>query len=166
MNIYLIGMMGTGKSTVGKILAKNMGVPFIDLDHFIEVKSHKTISEIFKEDGESHFRKLESDALMHIRESNLVAACGGGIILTKDNREILTNSGKVVLLQGAISEIAKRLQDAMDRPLLHDKEKVNSLTKIWNSRKEYYNDTAHFTVNVNDRSPDEVSDQIMKQVQS
>ena len=62
MNIYLIGMMGSGKSTVGKILAKKMDLPFMDLDHYIEVKSNKSISEIFKNDGEPYFRELESDA--------------------------------------------------------------------------------------------------------
>ena len=68
MNIYLIGMMGSGKSTVGKILAKKMAIPFIDLDHYIEVKNNKSITNIFKENGEAHIREIESDAMSQIDE--------------------------------------------------------------------------------------------------
>ena len=89
MNIYLIGMMGSGKSTVGKILAKKMAIPFIDLDHYIEVKNNKSITNIFKENGEAHFRELESDALSQIEESTVLVACGGGIVQNKTNREKL-----------------------------------------------------------------------------
>ncbi|MDP6339005.1 MAG: shikimate kinase [Candidatus Marinimicrobia bacterium] len=166
MNIYLIGMMGSGKSTVGKILGKKMGMPFLDLDHYIEVKSNKSISEIFKNDGESHFRELESEALTHIEKSNVVAACGGGIILSKENRDKLKSTGKVVLLQASIPEIAKRLQDAIDRPLLQDKERIQELTKIWNGRKDYYQNTAHITVDANGQTPEKISEQILKQVHS
>ncbi len=166
MNIYLIGMMGSGKSTVGKILAKKMKIPFVDLDHYIEVKSNKSISEIFKNDGESYFRKLESEALTHIENSNVVAACGGGIILSEENRDKLGSTGKVVLIQASIPEIAKRLQDAIDRPLLQDKERIQELTKIWNSRKDYYQNTAHITVDANGQTPEEIREDILKQINS
>ena len=166
MNIYLIGMMGSGKSTVGKILAKKMAIPFIDLDHYIEVKNNKSISNIFKENGESHFRKLESDALSQICESTLLVACGGGIVLNKTNREKLLSTGKVVLLHTSISEIAKRLKDSIDRPLLKEKERIQELTKIWNGRKNYYQETAHILVNTDRQSPNEISEDIFKQVQS
>ena len=104
-------MMGSGKSTVGKILAKKMGIPFIDLDHYIEVKNNKSISNIFKENGESHFRELESDALSQIEESTVLVACGGGIVQNKTNRKKLLSTGKVVLLHASIPEIAKRLKN-------------------------------------------------------
>jgi len=166
MNIYLIGMMGSGKSTVGKILAKKMDLPFMDLDHYIEVKSNKSISEIFKNDGEPHFRELESDALFHIENSKILVACGGGIVLNKTNRDKLRSTGKVVLLKASIPEIAKRLKDAIDRPLLQENERLKELTKIWSERKDYYKETAHIILNTDGQSPNDISEDIFKQVLS
>ena len=139
----------------------------MDLDHYIEVKSNKSISEIFKNDGESHFRELESEALTHIEKSDVVAACGRWYnFYPKENRDKLKSTGKVVLLQASIPEIAKRLQDAIDRPLLQDKERIQELTKIWNGRKDYYQNTAHITVDANGQTPEKISEQILKQVHS
>ena len=166
MNIYLIGMMGSGKSTVGKILAKKMDLPFMDLDHYIEVKSNKSISEIFKNDGEPHFRELESDALFHIEKSEVLVACGGGIVLNKTNRDKLRSTGKVVLLKASIPEIANRLKDAIDRPLLQENERIQELTKIWSERKDYYKETAHIILNTDGQSPNDISEDIFKQVLS
>jgi len=166
MNIYLIGMMGSGKSTVGKILAKKMDLPFMDLDHYIEVKSNKSISEIFKNDGEPHFRELESDALFHIEISKVLVACGGGIVLNKTNTDKLRSTGKVVLLKASIPEIANRLKDAIDRPLLQENERIQELTKIWSERKDYYKETAHIILNTDGQSPNDVSEGIFKRVLS
>ena len=166
MNIYLIGMMGSGKSTVGKILAKKLDLPFMDLDHYIEVKSNKSISEIFKNDGEPHFRELESDALFHIEKSKVLVACGGGIVLNKTNRDKLRSTGKVVLLKASIPEIANRLKDAIDRPLLQENERIQKLTKIWSDRKDYYKETAHIILNTDGQSPNDISEDILKRVLS
>jgi len=166
MNIYLIGMMGSGKSTVGKILAKKMDLPFMDLDHYIEVKSNKSISEIFKNDGEPHFRELESDALFQIEKSKVLVACGGGIVLNKTNRDKLRSTGKVVLLKASIPEIANRLKDAIDRPLLQENERIQELTKIWSDRKDYYKETAHIILNTDGLSPNDISENIFKRVLS
>ena len=159
-------MMGSGKSTVGKILAKKMAIPFIDLDHYIEVKNNKSITNIFKENGEAHFRELESDALSQIEESTVLVACGGGIVQNKINREKLLSTGKVVFLHTSIPEIAKRLKDSIDRPLLKEKERIQELTKIWNGRKDYYQETAHILVNTDRQSPNQISEDIFKQVHS
>ncbi|MBC8346779.1 MAG: shikimate kinase [Candidatus Marinimicrobia bacterium] len=166
MNIYLIGMMGSGKSTVGKILAKKMDLPFVDLDHYMEVKNNKSISEIFKNDGESHFRELESYALSHIEKSKVLVACGGGVVLSKTNRNKLRSTGIVVFLNASIPEIAKRLKDAIDRPLLQENERIQELTKIWNERKDYYKKTAHIMVNTDRQSPEEISESIYTQIDS
>ena len=81
MNIYLIGMMGTGKSTIGELLTEKLDYPFVDLDEKIENSAGKSITEIFENDGEENFRNLESEQLRSY--SNSVIACGGGIILRK-----------------------------------------------------------------------------------
>jgi len=164
MNIYLIGMMGSGKSTVGKILSKKLDMPFLDLDHYIEVKNQKTVSEIFKEDGESRFREIESDALSNITDSNVIVACGGGIILDKANRNQLKSSGKVFLLKASISELTARLQTVINRPLLHGKQIEEEINRIWGDRKSMYQDTAHITVNTDHQTPEQIAEEIFNYI--
>ena len=166
MNIYLIGMMGSGKSTVGKILAKKMDMPFVDLDHYIEVRTKKSISDIFKEDGESRFRALEAEGLSDIENSKVMVSCGGGIILSKSIREKLQSTGKVVFLKTPIPELAGRLRTTTDRPLLHEKQGEKELNNIWNDRKHLYEKTAHFTVQIDRKSPEEISEDIIKKIHS
>ena len=93
-------------------------------------------------------------------------ACGGGIVLNKTNRDKLRSTGKVVLLKASIPEIANRLKDAIDRPLLQENERIQELTKIWSERKDYYKETAHIILNTDGQSPNNISEDIFKQVQS
>ena len=162
MNYYLIGMMGSGKSTVGKLLAKKLETPFLDLDHYIEVKNNKSINDIFKEKGENYFRQLETNALSEIKGSKIVVACGGGIILNHENRKKISSNGKVVFLKASISSLIKRLLSNKDRPLLNDKNIENELIKIWNERKNYYNETAEITINTDGYTPESISSLIVE----
>jgi len=162
MNYYLIGMMGSGKSTVGKLLAKKLETPFLDLDHYIEVKNNKSINDIFKEKGENYFRQLETNALSEIKASEIVVACGGGIILNHENRKKIASNGKVVFLKASISSLIKRLFSNIDRPLLNDKNIENELIKIWNERKNYYNETAEITINTDGYTPESISSLIIE----
>jgi shikimate kinase len=162
MNYYLIGMMGSGKSTVGKLLAKKLETPFLDLDHYIEVKNNKSINDIFKEKGENYFRQLETNALSEIKASEIVVACGGGIILNHENRKKISSNGKVVFLKASISSLIKRLLSNKDRPLLNDKNIENELIKIWNERKNYYNETAEITINTDGYTPESISSLIIE----
>jgi shikimate kinase len=162
MNYYLIGMMGSGKSTVGKLLAKKLETPFLDLDHYIEVKNNKSINDIFKEKGENYFRQLETNALSEIKGSEIVVACGGGIILNHENRKKISSNGKVVFLKASISSLIKRLLSNKDRPLLNDNNIENELIKIWNERKNYYNETAEITINTDGYTPESISSLIIE----
>ena len=162
MNYYLIGMMGSGKSTVGKLLAKKLETPFLDLDHYIEVKNNKSINDIFKEKGENYFRQLETNALSEIKGSEIVVACGGGIILNHENRKKISSNGKVVFLKASISSLIKRLLSNKDRPILNDKNIGNELIKIWNERKNYYNETAEITINTDGYTPESISSLIIE----
>ena len=93
MNIYLLGMMGSGKSTIGRFLSRRMGKPFIDLDSEIEQSAGKTISEIFENDGEEYFRNIEANQLQEYSDS--IVACGGGIIVNEGNRAIIKKMGRL-----------------------------------------------------------------------
>jgi shikimate kinase len=158
-NIYLIGMMGTGKSTVGKILSEKMNKNFVDLDLEIEKSTGKTITEIFENDGEEKFRDEESKQLKHFNES--IIACGGGIILKNENCEFISNNGTAILLTASISELSKRLSKSEKRPLLAKDTTEETLTKIWLKRQLYYLSTADLTIETDGKNPEQITNNIL-----
>ncbi len=164
MKIYLIGMMGSGKSTVGKLLSERLKIKFVDLDSIIEDKTHKTVAEIFEQNGENHFRELESNILEKSKGVEGVVACGGGIILDEKNRHILKSSGEIIFLKSSVSELVKRLHSADDRPLLADKQIEKELDIIWSARKILYEQTAHLIISVDGRTPKEITELILDQL--
>ena len=164
MNIYLIGMMGSGKSTVGKILAEKMELLFIDLDSEIEKTGGKSVSEIFNQDGEDHFRKLESEELKQYSES--VVACGGGIILDEENRQYINENGVAVLLTASMDELFKRLSDSNNRPILHDENTEKALTNLWLERKKDYLNTSDFLIETDGENPIEITNKIFSKINS
>ena len=159
MNIYLIGMMGSGKSTVGKTLSEIMHNPFIDLDSEIEKGTEKNISEIFDIDGEEQFRKMETKQLKQYSES--IVACGGGIILKDENREFINENGFTILLTASMEELSHRLSDSGNRPLLADDNTEEALTKLWLERQLHYLSTADFTIETDGKSPEQLTEEIL-----
>ncbi len=140
MHIFLYGPPGTGKSTVGKKLAHNLKLPFVDLDHVIEANAGMSISKIMEQQGEPTFRDLESAALKNLlTEKESVVALGGGALLRDENRAFAESNGKVVLLMAELSTLLERLHnESGKRPLLFGdlKEKLSSLLA---KRTEHYN---------------------------
>lgn len=138
-NIYLVGFMGTGKTSVGKELAKKKKWHFMDLDDLIELKEKRTISDIFAKDGETCFRHLEKQALREVcREKEFVVACGGGIVLDRDNVKMMKDTGVVVCLCADPEVILERTSGYLHRPLLNvsdPKKQVEFLLKL---RSPYY----------------------------
>ena len=162
MNIYLIGMMGSGKSTVGKTLSEKMHKPFIDLDSEIEKGTGKNISEIFDIDGEEQFRKMETKQLKQYSES--IVACGGGIVLKDENREFINENGFTILLTASMEELSHRLSDSGNRPLLADDNTEEALTKLWMERQIDYLETANFTIETDGKNPEELTKEILVQI--
>lgn len=124
MNIYIIGYMGSGKTTFGKALAGELDLPFIDLDSHIEEKNGKSISQIFEQDGEEVFRELEKDAINNIsrEQTNAVIACGGGTPCHSGIMDILNKNGITIFLETSIPVLLSRLEEESDqRPLLAGK---------------------------------------------
>ena len=159
MNIYLIGMMGSGKSTVGKTLSEKMHKPFIDLDSEIEKGTGKNISEIFDIDGEEQFRKMETKQLKQYSES--IVACGGGIVLKDENREFINENGIAILLLATMGELTQRLSNSGNRPLLADDNTEEALTKLWMERQIDYLETANFTIETDGENPEELTEEIL-----
>ena len=162
MNIYLIGMMGSGKSTVGKTLSEKMHKPFIDLDSEIEKGTGENISEIFDIDGEEQFRKMETKQLKQYSES--IVACGGGIVLKDENREFINENGVTILLTASMEELSRRLSDSGNRPLLADDNTEEALTKLWLERQLNYLNTADFTIETDGKNPEILSEEILVQI--
>ena len=164
MNIYLIGMMGSGKSTVGKTLSEKMHKPFVDLDSEIEKAAGKSISEIFDIDGEEQFRKMETKQLKQYSES--IVACGGGIVLKDENREFINENGVTILLTASMEELSHRLSDSGNRPVLADDNTEEALKQLWLERQLHYLNTADFTIETDGKNSEQLTEEILVQINS
>jgi len=144
-NIYLIGMPSSGKSTLGKELARNLSYTFTDMDKLIETREQKTISEIFSNQGEAHFRELEKKTLQGFQpDQSMVIATGGGVPCFHDNMQFIKNNGVSVFLNVELDDLAKRLYKAQgnNRPLLDKSQSeeavIASIKKTFEERLPYY----------------------------
>ena len=154
--VILIGPPGCGKSTVGKLLAKELQLNFLDSDSEVSKRAGKSISDIFLEDGEGKFRELERDVVLDGLDSNVgVIALGGGSILDVDVFSRLEREPKVVYLEVSISNAAPRVGFNTDRPLLVGNPRQQWL-KLFEARREKYERLGKFRVSTNNRKPKEV----------
>lgn len=128
--IFLIGYMGAGKTTIGRELAKELNLDFIDLDHFIQARFQKTVNQLFQDAGESEFRNIEKKMLREVGEfENVIISAGGGTPCFFDNMEYMNQSGTTVYLKASADVLSARLNISKDkRPLIKDKneEELNS----------------------------------------
>lgn len=138
-NIYLVGFMGTGKTAVGKQLAKRKKWRFVDLDDLIELKEKRTIADIFSQDGEPYFRKAEKRVLKEVaKEKKFVVACGGGIVMDKDNVKIMKETGIMVCLSTSPQIILERTAAYRHRPLLNVSNPKRQIELLLKLRAPYY----------------------------
>ncbi len=138
-NIALIGYMGTGKTTIGKRLARKLGLTFVDTDAYIEKQQGKKISQIFEEDGEPAFRRMEETALKALMENeNLLISTGGGIVLSEQNRKVLKERTFLVTLTASPGAIYSRVRGNTDRPLLQEADPYQKIVDMLRARKPYY----------------------------
>jgi shikimate kinase len=143
MKIYIIGMPGSGKTTIAKYLAKELNYTYYDLDAMIEKEALLFIEDIFEKYGEETFRRLETEALEHIPQGNLVIACGGGIVTKKQNKTLM--DGLKIYLDTDLDVIKKRLSNDYQRPLL----KKKTLEQLFDERYLKYQDFADVVVSNN-----------------
>ena len=147
-NICIMGLMGSGKSIIGKDLSKNLNLKFYDTDKEIEKKENKTINEIFENNGEKYFRKKEKEFLKSIPNSlNMVIATGGGIVTDQENREKLKEN-RVIFLNASVERQSKRTSRSDKRPLLKNVDRLKKLRELYNQRLKFYKDVSNFEINV------------------
>jgi len=144
----LVGMPGSGKSTVGRQLAHRAGVPFVDLDHRLEQAIGTTIRSFFEAEGEARFRDLESQMLAEVARENggMVLSTGGGAVLRAENRELLRHFGAVLYLRASPEEIFKRVRHDRTRPLLQGGNPMDKLRDLYAQRDGLYRETAHYVI--------------------
>ena len=161
-NLVLTGMMGVGKSTVGKNLAQKLSYNFVDIDRTIESREGSTINLIFKNKSESYFRKLENEiSLEKLKKKNTVISLGGGAFLNKSIRREVKNTSVSFWLDVDVSEIIKRLKKTKKRPLLYNKNLNVTVNKIYLERKKTYSE-ADYRIKCNFLGPDKIVDKILK----
>ena len=161
-NIVLCGFMGSGKSTIGNLLSKKMGMAFIDLDAYIEKKENKSVSQIFSDSGEEYFRQLEKDAVKELAyKKSVILATGGGTLTFRENVDILKNAGnKIILLDLPVEVVEQRLQGDTKRPLLNRPDKEKVMRELYEKRLPLYRNAADIVVNASN-SPMQVCMEIM-----
>jgi len=158
-NIVLIGFMGSGKTTVGKALAKTLHMDFVDTDSYIEAQAGKKIADIFAEDGEAAFRRLETDILVHLRDTvkNTVLATGGGMPLRAQNARLLKEIGRVYYLTAANQVIYDRVKGDTKRPLLQGDNPYDKICELMSQRKSLYEAAADVVIDTNSNDLMEVT---------
>ncbi len=174
MKIFIIGMTGTGKTTVGAFVAQKIGYEFVDTDDLV-VKKHGEIKNIFQKYGEDVFREYESSVLSSIigEDSNLltdnkltdniIIATGGGIILSSKNRRLIKKSGMIINLSASVETIFNHIKNDNSRPLLAscDEFKKLNLLKIYDERKQIYKDICDYEISVDNLSIKDIADKIL-----
>ena len=160
-NIYLVGPMGAGKSTIGRVLAAELHLGFRDSDKVIEERTGADIPWIFDMEGEEGFRDRESAVLEELsKDQKIVIATGGGIILRPQNREIMKSSGYVCYLTASIEQLVERTARDKKRPLLQVENPRQKIIDLVALRDPLYRETADFIINTDRRSPKLVAQEI------
>lgn len=145
--IALIGLPGSGKTTVGKQLARRLGVPFVDTDQVIEQRIGCSIPEFFAREGEDCFRDLEQQVIDQLTVQKIgVLSTGGGAVLRSANRQHLHGRGRVVYLKSSPAELFRRLKNDKTRPLLQVADPLAKLKALYSERDPLYRETAHFVL--------------------
>ena len=164
-NIILIGPMGSGKTSTGRMLAKEMGYAFADTDEEVTKRTGVSIAYIFDVEGEEGFRKRECLALKEcLNDNNMVLSTGGGIVLSKENRDLLQDRGTVVYLQTSIRSQVKRTTSTNNRPLLQNKDPEETLEKLMLTRAPLYEEIADITILTDNKSLQEMSKEIQRAI--
>ena len=164
-NIFLVGLMGAGKSTVGRLLARRLSKRFVDTDHEIEKRNGVTIPVIFEIEGEDGFRRREQEVLADLaQEQGLVLSTGGGIVLRPENREALRNHGFVVYLNARPELLAERTKHDRSRPLLNAEDPLARLRQLHAVRDPLYREVAHAIVETGRGAPQQVVQAILSEM--
>ncbi|HVZ42392.1 MAG TPA: shikimate kinase [Ramlibacter sp.] len=166
MILILVGMPGSGKSTVGRHLARRLHLPFHDSDHVIEQRIGCSIAEYFEREGEAAFRDLEEEVLRELTASgDAVISTGGGAVLRPANRALLRERGQVVYLRSSPEEVFRRVRHDTRRPLLQVADPMGRLRQMHAERDPLYRETAHFVIETGRPSVPTLANMVVMQLE-
>lgn len=164
-NLILVGLMGAGKTTIGRLLAKHFERSFVDSDHEIEARTGVRIPVIFELEGEAGFRARESQVLGElVQRESIVLATGGGAVLAKQNRDLLRENGLVIYLRAQPTDLWHRTQHDRNRPLLRTEDPEQRLKDLFVVRDPLYQEAAHMIVETGRQSPHMLAGKLEQQL--
>lgn len=162
-NLYMIGFMGTGKTTVSQVLAEKLQGKLVDVDEWIVKQEKMQISQIFEDFGEDYFRNIETAAFHQLgKENGAIISCGGGAVLRVENVKAMKASGKVVLLTATPETIYERVKGDDKRPLLKDHMSPEGIRELLNLREDKYLKAADVIISTDGKTVDAVCDEIIE----
>ena len=165
VNIFLIGFMGSGKSTVASCLAETYGMEIIEMDQLIVEREGMSIPDIFAQKGEPYFRNAETNLLIEMQaEENKVVSCGGGVVLRERNVEEMKKSGKIILLNAKPETILERVKDDDNRPLLRGNKNVEFISNMMEQRRPKYEGAADSVIQTDGKTTDMICKEIIEKV--
>ena len=165
-NLYLIGFMGAGKSTIARALAKKCPAKRIEMDQLIEEQQGMAITDIFAAHGENYFRDLETQLLRSFSESaGYVVSCGGGSVLRDENAALMKENGCIVFLRATPETIYERVKDSTNRPILNGNMNVEYIRELMEKRRPRYEAVADICVDTDGKNVDAISEEILKAVE-
>lgn len=163
-NIFLIGFMGSGKSTVASALANGYGMEVIEMDELIVQREGMSIPDIFEKKGEEYFRSAETNLLIEIQaQESKVVSCGGGVVLREQNVEEMKKSGRIVLLTAKPETILERVKDDDNRPLLRGNKNVEFIRNMMEKRRPKYEAAADVIIETDGKSAEEICKEILNE---
>ncbi len=164
-NIFLIGFMGVGKSTVAEALGERLKSRVVEMDSLIADGRGMSIPDIFEKYGEFYFRNLESNCLIELSlNDDQVVSCGGGLVIRPENVRLMKERGRIVLLSAEPSTIYERVKDDDSRPLLNSDMSIEHITELMEQRSDRYRNAADITLTTDGKSVDEICDELISKI--
>jgi shikimate kinase len=161
-NIFLIGFMGSGKSTIAAALRERLGRECIEMDALIVEKQGMPITDIFAEFGENYFRDLESSTLIELQKrQRTIVSCGGGVVMREENADHMKKNGRVVLLTAEPETIYERVKSSKERPILNNHMNVEYINSLMEKRQARYEAAADITIATDQKTTDQICDEII-----
>ena len=165
-NIFLVGLMGSGKTTIGRALAKKLNLRFVDADHEIEARTGASIPLIFEIEGEASFRQREADVIRDLSaQQGIVLATGGGAVLNEQSRRYLHERGTVIYLRASVNSILQRTSHDRNRPLLQTADPRARIEELSKQRAPLYEEVAHITIETGRPNVQSVVQNILSQLE-
>ncbi|MCI7087956.1 MAG: shikimate kinase [Lachnobacterium sp.] len=161
-NIFLIGFMGAGKSTIARSLQRELGFPLVEMDERIVQEQGMSINDIFAQYGEAHFREIESQLVVDLgKQEPSIVSCGGGVVVRPENTQNMKKSGRIVLLKASPETIFERVKNSTDRPILNGHMNVEYIAELMEKRRALYEEAADITIQTDGKTREQICEEII-----